>query len=331
MRLSAKLSPVAIMFMFLFAQNALATANTTNTSSAAGSEEKLSISSPAVNANGHTIAEVAPNTSDADVKPPHTCLTATAHDIATQIDALPLVEKLEHGSPATELEQLRISQNLNTSVIIASLQVRDVVARIERELAMINRLRGLLEDRRDRAIKLNSIENIGASGAMSEIANGSTFMSSQTTGNVVNLVAGAATIGLGTWALRQQSGAKQRITVKPNMLAKIFNHPVDKNSEYPPVVWNYLNSAPVDSSQTRLQALMDRWRKYKVIPNTTVGAVAQRRLAILTNSGNTTTATIDIFNDQADMLFDLRTEVYQLDRDLLDLMQCVQTMGRKLN
>lgn len=319
MRFSAKISSVAILFMFLFAQETLAIANTPGTVGTSATPEV---------GTGDTKTSAPPSSQEPPVQPDHSGLTPTAHDIAKQIDVLSLVEKLEQGSLSGELERLKVSQDLSTSVLISTLQVRDVTARIERELAVINRLRGLLEDRRDRAIKLNSIENIGASGAMSEIANGSTFMSSQTTTNVVNLVAGAATIGLGSWALKQQSGAKQRITVRPNMLAKIFNHPTDKNSEYPPVVWNYLNSAPVGTSQTRLQSLMDRWRKYKVIPNTFVGAVAQRRLAVLTNSGPTTTATIDTFNDQADMLFDLRSEVYQLDRDLLELMQCVQTLAK---
>ncbi len=318
MRFSAKISSVGILIMFLFAQTA--------------GEQVFAQASASASTDPDT-GKVTDKTSDlpAPTEPTttadHSCLSPTAQDIAKQINVLPLIEKLEHGSiDKSELARLKAGQNLNTAVLIATLQVRDVTARIERELAIINRLRGLLEDRRDRAIKLNSIENIGASGAMSEIANGSTFMSGQTPANVVNLVAGAATIGLGSWALRQQSGAKQRIVVKPNMLAKVFNHATNKDSEYPPVVWDYLNSAPVGTTQTRLQALMDRWRRYKVIPNTTVGPVAQRRIAALTNSGPTTTATIDIFNDQSDMLFDLRSEIYQLDRDLLDLMQCVQPL-----
>jgi hypothetical protein len=259
-------------------------------------------------------------------------LSPAANDIARDLGLLPLIEKLQTLNRQaakdnnSEIERLKTFHTLNTKVLIATLQVRDVTARIERELAIINRQRGLLQDRRDRAIKLNSIENIVASGGMSEIATAGQFATNENPANVVQLVANAATIGLGGWALHQQTGARQKITTKPNMLAQVFNLPTDKDSVYPDVVWSYLNKPPSGEPKPRLQGLHERWRRFKVIPNSSNAPDYRKRIAILTNTSRSGTANIDIFDDQSDMLFDLRAEVFQMDRDLLEVLLFVQAL-----
>ncbi|MBX9689572.1 MAG: hypothetical protein K2X27_22875 [Candidatus Obscuribacterales bacterium] len=253
--------------------------------------------------------------------------TPVAQDIAQELGLLPLYQRLEILNEKTtvdtadELERLRILEKINSKLLYASLEVRDATARIERELAMINRLRGLLEDRRDRAIKLNSIENIAASGAISEIGNSAAFMVNQVPGQITQLVAGAATIGLGTWALKQQSGSANRHSLKANMLCQIFELPLDKDTIYPDLVWAYLKKTAVGAKETRKQELITRWQRFRVIPKDLKSPAAQRRIALLTNTGRDGSITISVFNDQSDMLFDLRAEIFQMDRDLLELMK----------
>lgn len=276
----------------------------------------------------------------AQAPPPSTALAGlspAARDIARQLGIVPLIERIDELSAhptsdiKTEFELLKLKHALNSRIMIAALQARDVSARIEKELALINRMRGLLEDKRDRAIKLNSMENVAAGGALNEIGVAGNLFANETPGEIIQLVAGAATIGLGTWALRQQAGAKQRVNPKPNMLAKVFNLPPDKESDYPPLIWGYLNSVPPGSTQTRLETLCDRWKRYEVIPRNLNTASGQKRIGLLTNTRHSGTLTIDAFNDQSDMLFDLRSEVFQMDRDLLELAQGMEAdAGAKL-
>ncbi|MBY0548566.1 MAG: hypothetical protein K2W95_14950 [Candidatus Obscuribacterales bacterium] len=257
-------------------------------------------------------------------------LSPTARDIAEQLGIIPLLLKVEqYGAMAEldtkgEIDRLKLKQTLSMKVAVATLQVRDATARIERELAYINRLSGVLEDRRDKAIKLNSIENVVASGGISEIGNSRSFAANQVTNNVLQLVAGGATIGLGSWALKQQSGGAHRLPAKPNMLAEVFNIQTDADSKYPDFVWTYLNRAPVGGTKTRLQAMLERWQQFKVIPRNINTPEGRRRVAVLTNTIPNGKANIEVFADRSDMLVDLRSEIFQIDRDLLDLMTCLQ-------
>lgn len=257
-------------------------------------------------------------------------LSPTARDIAEQLGIIPLLIKVEQYGAVPdldvkgEIDRIKLRQILTVKVAVATLQVRDATARIERELAYINRLRGVLEDRRDKAIKLNSIENVVASGGISEIGNSRSFAANQIPNNVLQLVAGGATIGLGSWALKQQSGGAHRMSAKPNMLAEVFNIQTDSDSKYPDFVWTYLNRAPVGATKTRLQTMMERWQQFKVIPRNINTPEGRHRVAVLTNTIPNGKANIDVFDDRSDMLVDLRSEIFQIDRDLLDLMTCLQ-------
>ena len=258
-------------------------------------------------------------------------LPTVTYEVAQQLGVLQIIDRLNRikAQPEhdlyLEVERLKLKNTLDSKVTIATLQVRDVTAKIERELALFNRMRGLLEDRRDKAIKLNSIENIVASGAIAEVGQAGELFANEVPGEIIGLVAGLGTMGLGSWALHQQGGGKQRVTLKPNMLAQIFKCPTDKDSEYPPLVWTYLNSLRPGERQTRLQVLYDRWQRFKVIPNLNTPE-GIKRIGILTNTRSKGFANIDLYDDQCDMLVDVRSEVFQLDRDLLDLMLNTQDL-----
>jgi hypothetical protein len=98
-------------------------------------------------------------------------LSAVAYDTAQQLDIVPLIEQLqvlqnEPSSDAIEIKKLQLKQRLTNSILIATLQVRDVTARIEWESSRLNRMLEYLEDRRDKALKINTISNAIGMGAM---------------------------------------------------------------------------------------------------------------------------------------------------------------------
>jgi hypothetical protein len=261
-------------------------------------------------------------------------LSPVALDMAEQLEVMPIIKQLElfESQPkldaATEIERIRLKQNLTFKISLAQLQVRDVTAKIEHELAYINRLNGVLQEQRDKAIKLNSIENVVASGGISQMGNTLSYMTNQVPNNTFQVIASTATIGLGAWALKKQQGGAHKMEPDPNMLAQVFNIPPDANSTYAPFVWNYLNRPAVNARQTRLAALFDYWRKFDVIPKNLNTPQSRRRIAILTNTALNGRATIDVFNDRSDLLADLRSEVFQCDTDLLELLCGVERFFR---
>ncbi len=267
------------------------------------------------------------------VKLLHISLSPTSRDMAELLGVMPIVEKLDTlqlaplGNESKDFEHVRLKQQLLEKVIIATLQVRDVTARIDRELARLDRKSGYLENKRDRAIKLNSMANLFGTGLVNEVGQAGEMKVKEAPGEITELVGGGLSMVLAGRALMQQSGSKERVRAKPNMLAKIFNCPTDKNTEYPDVVWNYLNRVPPEdlTHQTRLEALLHHWEHYRLISNTKTAA-GRKRIAILTNTGQYGVASIALIDDQSALLSDLKAEVFQLDRDLLELLLNTQAL-----
>ncbi len=92
--------------------------------------------------------------------------------------------------------------------MIANLQVRDVVARIEKETTDIDRLSGFLEADRERAIKLNSFANGINSGALNELGHAGEMRANEVPGEIVEPLTGGVVTNLSAISLYKQSGGK---------------------------------------------------------------------------------------------------------------------------
>jgi len=260
-------------------------------------------------------------------------LSASSQQVALELGVVPLIQQLndlhqqKSADPALELERLRLKQQLTDSVLIGTLQVRDVTARIDRQISLLNRVRGLLEDRRDRAIRLNTLANIFGMGLVNEYGQAGEIPKNELPGEIAELVAGGITMALSGIALRQQSGGRISGRPKPNMLAKVFGCPTDQETEYPPLVWNYLNADPDGSGpgQSRINELLGRWQRYKIIGGTK-SARDKDQIALLTNTSRSLQVNISLLESQTALLTDLRSEIFQLDRALLDLLVTTQAL-----
>ncbi|MBS2007933.1 MAG: hypothetical protein JST01_12885 [Cyanobacteria bacterium SZAS TMP-1] len=258
-------------------------------------------------------------------------LSPTGRDIAEQIGVMGLIDELIDvrnqltDNPALTLKHMQLKQKLLQTVLIASLQVRDATARIDHEVAELNRLSGGLQDQRDRALKTNTMANIFGNGAMNEIGQAGEMKTNEVPGEIVELVSGALVVALGGLALRQQNGSSRPMPSKPNMLAKVLGCPTDKDTEYPPVIWNYLNRAPAGSTsiKTRLQILTEQWQQYKTIEKPK-SPKSRKRAADLTNTAVPNRVSLDLLGDRIAMLGDVKAEIFQMDRDLLELLLNVQ-------
>ncbi len=211
--------------------------------------------------------------------------------------------------------------------MIASLQIRDVTARIDREISSLNRILNYLQDRRDKGLRLNTIGNALGGGVLNEVGQAGEMKTNEVPGEIVELVAGAFVMLMSAWSFHQQAGGKHPVAAKPNMLSKVFNYRTDAEAEYPAVVWNYLNRIPLNdpSKKTRLETLFQNWKRYGIIGGKK-SANQVRRTVMLTNTGEKCMESIDLIGDQVSLLSDLKAEIYQLDRDLLELLLNTQAL-----
>jgi hypothetical protein len=213
------------------------------------------------------------------------------------------------------------------------LQCQEVIAQIDSEMAEADELKAALGNKRDQAVKTNSIANVFTNGLL---CGGGTVLQEpfetyrnsrfQLPGEIVEASGSFMSAGLGGYALRQNAGAKLSSGIRPNMLAKVFKRPNDTETEYPDVIWRYLNASLPGSSVTRRQLLVQRWEELGRIPpqNTEKGRLYMRTLAGTIPQKKT--ITINMLQDRESMLLDLKAEVSQIYKELLNIMLVVRAL-----
>lgn len=257
-------------------------------------------------------------------------LSPGAQEVAREIGVTPLIEQLyglperDRGARGTmSLTALSLRQEITEVVLGTSLEVDGIIAEIDNELAEMSAIRADLEARRDRAIGINTIANIIASGATGVVGTALQFKNS--TANLGNAI-GVAGAGISTFlsliGLRQQRGGHKTLGVAPNLLAKLFDKKPEFHSDYPEEVWTYLNAVPPAESgtETRRALLIKRWTALGRIESIETPK-GQRKIELLTSSiSQQRSLTIDLLNDRAAMLEDVRAQVSLIKRDLSKLM-----------
>jgi hypothetical protein len=258
-------------------------------------------------------------------------LSPGAEEIARTIGVTSLLERFYAlperergvGGGTMSLEALSLRQQITESVISAGLEVDGLLSEIDSELAEISVVRSKLEDRRDRALAISNLATIVAGGATGVIGTALQFSDGTSkAGNIIGVTGGAVSTLLSLIGLRQQRGATAPLGVAPNMLAKLFDRPAEFHSEYPEEIWAYLNAAPPTEpgDGTRRERLIKQWvdsgrieagdtkKAHHKIEQLTSGVSDQRPVAI------------DLLNDRAAMLADVRVRVALMKRDLSKLL-----------
>ena len=196
-------------------------------------------------------------------------LSPTAVEVARLIGVAPLLTQLENmqepdrtAASTVSHEALVLRQEITESVLSVSLEVDGVIAEIDSEIAQASEVRAYLESRRDRALGINAIAGIFTGGGMGVAS--SLLQLGQSTnklGNSVGAASGGISVVLSALGIRQQHGGQKALGVAPNMLAKIFDRPMEFHSDYPEEVWSYLNSVPPGETgaETRRARLIRQW------------------------------------------------------------------------
>jgi len=259
-------------------------------------------------------------------------LGAGAQEVATELEIMPLLDRLyrlqesERCGPSATLEALLLRQEISDRVLAASLEIDGVFAELDNEIGQLNAVRNDLEDRRDRALKISSIAGIVTGGALGVVSTALQFKDSTTqAGNVIGVAAGAVSTVLSALGIRQQRGGREIIGSRTNMLAKLFDRPLKEHSDYPAEVWLYLRSKPPTEAgpADRIDRLKSDWIKSGRIDAD--AAKAKKKIDLFTdNSDSPRKMTIDLLNDRAAMLADVRLRVSLMKRDLSKLLLAVR-------
>jgi hypothetical protein len=272
------------------------------------------------------------------------CLTRESYQLAGELGLVDLLTRLqrlhEHNkhktgsplSPESTTWRLEIAE----VVLTTALQCQAVIAQIETETAGTLEIKAALEGQRDKSSRTNAKANVIANGSISTFGN-LLQMPFETTpdsryelpGEIVESAGTIMAAGLGGIALRQSRGTALSAPIEPNMLAKIFKRPNNSKTEYPDVIWRYLNSVPPGpnkNTMTRRELLIERWIELGRVPplNTEKGRVYARTLAGTIPQNKA--VTIDMLEDRAAMLLDLRAEVNQIYKELLNMMLVVRAL-----
>lgn len=265
-------------------------------------------------------------------------LTADARQLAQQLGMRDKLERLrvlsEHSKlkagAALSPEAVSLRMELVETIVTTMLQCQEVSTEIDSELSDARDAMAIMADRRDKAMKTNSMTNVYTNGLISTIGtvlqmpeqlceqegeileSGSTFMSAF----------------LGMLALHQQNGEKLSSGIRPNMLARVFGLPGDSFCEYPEPIWRYLISpfpgAP--QAQTRRQLLINAWEQMERVPARTSPKRTETLRMLAGTAEQKGSITMDVLDARAAMLDDLRSTIGQMYKDLLKLMLVIRAL-----
>ena len=243
----------------------------------------------------------------------------------SQLMALPT------GTEREKFSAMILKQEITEAVLCQSLEVRSCLGRLDVEIAEADDLQAFLQEKRDKAIRLNTIANF-ISGGITGIIGGSMDIGGvdERGPGSIDIGEGITQTSLALLALKQQSGEKHLMEGLPSMLARLFDQdgqqPYAPSRDYPKSVWDFINEVPPGQMESRKAILIRHWKELKIVGRHKVAkAVQGPQLPHVTATHPNTTVTIDLLDARAAMLHDVRAVISQMDHYLLEIMQEVRS------
>jgi hypothetical protein len=275
---------------------------------------------------------------DEVTEPVNVPFTVEANIMADTLKITGDLQKLKNSAAAEAsdsalLRTMLLKQSIIETIVTESFEVRSCLSNLEVEIAQADDLQAILEERRDKVIRLNTIANF-LSGGITGIVGGSMKIGevNEQAANGIDTGEGITQTALALLALKQQAGEKKIVEGTPNMLAKLFDvNAPHSERDYPPSVWRYLCSVPPGSKTnlTRREELIKRWMMLKVISRRTNSSQKKEVVGHITGTQSQNLISIDLLDARSAMLHDVRAVVSEMDHPLLELMHTVRRV--KLN
>ena len=258
-------------------------------------------------------------------------LSPNALQAAHIIGVEPLITRLSsleaakdiHADPDISFEELSLHQQITEAVVVASLDVDDVIDRIDYERAQVIELRDILRSNRDRAVGTTSVATLAIGTGLGVVSGVLQFSdSTKGAGNVIGFAAGGISTLLSFHSIRQQRSGKRPAWVLPDMLSPFLGVSQEQHDHYPNGIWAYLNSvSPGGASQaSRRERILAEWQHAGRFDSLD-SPQGKVKIALLTdtNAANKKLS-IDLLSERSAMLADVRDEMSLMKRDLHDLL-----------
>ena len=235
-----------------------------------------------------------------------------------------------NGSTPMELRQDITESRIEILEIIeqARLDIDFVAAEIEEEQAAIEEVLKWYINERDERVTRANVNAFRTNGVLWAAAEAFTVPSYKyprlsIPSGILGIVAGLVPSMFSEIALRSGGGLHHERKAYPNMLCKFYDLPTSPRTEYPESIWTHLNLPPSGKdTRTRRAILMDHWIDNKNIRTLSQGVSKQKidRIAGV----DQTDISIDLLNDRASMLRELKAVVLQITRPLMELNMCLR-------
>ncbi len=229
--------------------------------------------------------------------------------------------------PGMSFDELLLRQQITDAIVVASLDIDDVLNRIDNERAQVIELRDILRSNRDRAVGTTSVATLAIGTGLGVVSGVLQF--SDTTkgaGNIIGFAAGGISTLLSFHSIRQQRSGKRPAWILPDMLSPFFGVSQEQHGGYPDAVWVYLNSAPpgAASPASRRDRILAEWLgadRFKALDS----PEGKAKIALLTdtNAANKKLS-IDLLSERSAMLADVRAEISLMKGDLHALLGAIR-------
>lgn len=249
-----------------------------------------------------------------------------------------LRSQLGNNSGSPTLESLNTRQELYDEIQKASLIVQrtdlDIdftLAEIGAEVQVYDEILATFQSDRDKLVARVNAASFISNGILWALAEGydiPTFkyarlsIQSGTLGVAAGLVPSFASM----YTLKAVNGKKKTSESDPNMLAKLFGYPTNKDIEYPRSVWEYINQVPADDPKhkKRLDQLVDRWIADANMPAFTNRSSKEQLNIVTASVAQKKGLSIATLTSREVMLKQLSAEIMKMKRLLLELVMAIQ-------
>jgi hypothetical protein len=257
-------------------------------------------------------------------------LSPGAREAAQLLGILPKVERLiaiKQANPGGTLsdEEMALKVDVIDKVLGASLEVRMIAGRVDRELAWAYAGHDMLQAKRQK--RLNFLTNLNfMQGGTLGVCSGPMFLHGYPiTGTTLLLLASSIGLGLSTISFQQARSGSKKVDGGTTVLADVFHLdlPITR-AHQTDVVTNYMNAIPPISKdgKTRNQVLVDGWKKGKYLGNDKEKTL--QKLSAYVPEGKTYKENIRLLRNRIRMLFDTQYTIEMLHEELLDLLRVTQ-------
>lgn len=244
-------------------------------------------------------------------------------------------ENLSASGSMPAIERVETRQNLldakQSGILLVQrtmLEIDFVLSEISAEDEVYQEMLSSFAARRDKTLAATNAASFVSNGALWTIGEALAIPTWKRpkysiSSGTVSIFAGIIPSLFSLYTLKAVNGAKKRSEVEPNMLAKVFDYPINPEIDYPDSVWQFLSSAPAVGGKPRFEQLIDRWIADANISGFTDRKSREQLDAITASVSRKKALSIATLTARSVMLEQLAAEVYKMKKMLLELNMAI--------